>query len=103
MPAYKRSIQSKQVKLTRRAFAAKCVGFTRLRVALDSLTLGAVQYYMSAKNEKERLRRLSEMERAIDSFPGLKQEGIGGRCAPGYNDCGGYCVPYDCPEDPDIM
>lgn len=76
--------------------------YIRLRTALDSLEMMALQYCLKGENEKERIRRAKNIEEKLGPvFRGFKDATSAppGDCPDGFYDCGGYCVPYPCPSE----
>lgn len=79
--------------------------YIRLRTVIDALEATALRYCLADKKASERIRRAEELEgmihpvvRKIAELSGISSEMAGG-CGDGYNNCGGVCVPYACPED----
>ena len=78
--------------------------YMRLRTLLDGIEATALRYCLADKKAGERIRREEELEKllmpVIDEIANLS--GIGptaaGGCGDGYNNCGGVCVPWVCPE-----
>jgi hypothetical protein len=78
--------------------------YIRLRTVLDALEIGALQYCLKDTNEQKRIKRADELVGllmpVINAIRG-KTLGPGGGdpsgCGDGYYDCGGVCVPYQCP------
>lgn len=91
------------------------IQYVRLRTVLDSLESMSLRYSLSGSSESERIKRFKKIERILK--PALKEindltvpkpkksaktmaasAGSPGNCPPGYCDCNGFCVPYDCPN-----
>ena len=75
--------------------------YIRLRTVLDSLEITAIQYCLKDTNEQKRIKRADELVQMllpiIQAIRG-KTFGQGPQgCGEGYFDCGGVCVPYQCP------
>jgi hypothetical protein len=77
----------------------------RLRTILDGLEATALRYCLADKKAGERIRREAELERLlipvideIHKLSGVTPTASGG-CGDGYNNCGGVCVPWVCPEE----
>lgn len=87
--------------------------YVKLRTVLDSLESISLYYSLSGKSEGEKIKRFKKIERILK--PALKEitelavpkpkkstmmmamaENNNG-CPPGYCNCNGVCVPYDCP------
>lgn len=75
--------------------------YIRLRTVLDALEINALQYCLEIENPATRKLRAEELVawlmpviNKIKLGPG----GGGGECGDGYHNCGGVCVPYQCPE-----
>jgi len=77
--------------------------YMRLRTVLDSLEIGTLQYCLQEKNVQKRIKRAEEIEKLIMPIIQKLQEGdnpmLPKACAEGYWNCGGVCVPYQCPTD----
>ena len=76
--------------------------YMRLRTVLDGLEIGALQYCLREESAKERIKKAEEIEKLL--IPILdkikdKHTGPQNACAEGYYNCGGICVPYQCPAD----
>ena len=80
--------------------------YMRLRTVLDALEINALQYCLENKSTETREQRAMEIEawvmpviekinRKMIAPPG----GGGGGCHDGYHNCGGVCVPYQCPGE----
>jgi hypothetical protein len=75
--------------------------YMRLRTVLDGLELGALQYCLREETAKERIKKAEEIEALLIPII-LKFKDKPTRdftCAEGYYNCGGVCVPYQCPAD----
>ena len=88
--------------------------YVRLRTALDSLESMSLRYSLSGSSESERIKRFRKIERILK--PAIKEINdltvpkpkktakmiymsaeSNNNCPPGYCECNGMCVPYDCP------
>ena len=88
--------------------------YVRLRTVLDSLESMSLRYSLSGSSESERIKRFKKLERILK--PALKEineltvpkpkktakmivapADSNNNCPPGYCNCNGVCVPYDCP------
>lgn len=81
--------------------------YVQLRTMLDSLEIGAIRYYLMARDVPAKQRRFIELDEKL--MPIVKwlwggATGIGMaprpdvECPAGYIDCNGCCVPYPCPD-----
>jgi hypothetical protein len=77
--------------------------YIRLRTVLDALELNALQYCLEDECPATRKLRAEEIEAWVK--PVIKKimrkvaaPGEGAGCQDGYHNCGGVCVPYQCPE-----
>ena len=78
--------------------------YIRLRTVLDGLEMDVLRYCLDDKNLQKRLKRIQEVEsmvmpiiRALQDKtikPGDTRTG----CGDGLFNCGGVCVPYQCPD-----
>jgi hypothetical protein len=77
--------------------------YMRLRTVLDGLQISALRYCLEDKNVQKRFKRMAEIEAILlPIIRGMQDKlllpgGGGGGCGEGYFDCGGVCVPYQCP------
>lgn len=73
--------------------------YMRLRTVLDGLEIGALQYCLRDDNVKERIKRAEEIiELLIPVIDEIRDKTmLPTVCADGYYNCGGVCVPYQCP------
>lgn len=76
--------------------------YMRLRTVLDALQINALRYCLEDTKAAERKRRAAEIEAWI--MPVIEKltnemiaPGNPGDCGDGYHNCGGVCVPYQCP------
>lgn len=74
--------------------------YERLRTLLDSLEIGALRYYLNDTDAAEKARRFEKLSSTLlpicrEFWGGTESIALGG-CPPGYNDCDGVCVPYQC-------
>lgn len=84
--------------------------YIRLRTVLDALEANALHYILKDKSVEVRIKRAKEIEafimpilQLIGGVPDTAGHGgsanlVSGGCPEGFNDCGGCCVPYACPE-----
>ncbi|HEX8246649.1 MAG TPA: hypothetical protein VF599_00570 [Pyrinomonadaceae bacterium] len=77
--------------------------YMRLRTVLDGLEIGALQYCLREETTKQRIKRAEELEAwLMPIITKLKDKPTKPHeisCAEGYYNCGGVCVPYQCPAD----
>jgi hypothetical protein len=86
--------------------SSPAAAYMQLRTMLDSLEIGAIRYYLMARDapgKQHRYIALDERlmpiinwlwaERSVSAKSGDYVE-----CPPGYVDCNGCCVPYPCPD-----
>jgi hypothetical protein len=75
--------------------------YIRLRTVLDGLELSSLRYCLKDKNVARRLKRIGEIEELVmPIIRSLQDRTIahpGAGCDEGYFNCGGVCVPYQCP------
>lgn len=87
--------------------------YVKLRTALDSLESISLYYSLSGNSESEKIKRFKKIERILK--PALKEitelavprpkkttkmmamADNNNGCPPGYCNCNGICVPYNCP------
>jgi hypothetical protein len=80
--------------------------YIRLRTVLDALETGVLRYCLDNKNIQKRFQRIDEIEAVLlPIIQSLKDKVLlpgGGKdaCAEGLFNCGGVCVPYQCPDKP---
>jgi len=76
--------------------------YVELRCVLDALQIWALNYCLKNKKLKVRQKRkkeiTSQLVPLIKKWGGEPIEALPGQCPQGYNNCGGVCVPYGCPE-----
>jgi len=81
--------------------------YIRFRTVLDALEVNALRYCLSGTSAAERKRRAAEIEALlmpiIEKVNGRPKKSsdvtLPGVCDDGYHNCGGICVPYQCPEN----
>jgi hypothetical protein len=77
--------------------------YIRLRTVLDALEVGIIQRCLREESASERVKRAEEMEAwlipIIDKLKIKTSKPPYTSCAEGYYNCGGVCVPYQCPTD----
>ncbi|HTK36965.1 MAG TPA: hypothetical protein VL325_00610 [Pyrinomonadaceae bacterium] len=76
--------------------------YAELRTVLDSLEVFALQYCLKPETNNGRIRKingvikdLQPLIRKYGGAPSLSGDNPG--CEPGYCNCYGVCVPYQCP------
>ena len=78
--------------------------YVRFRTVLDALQVSSLRYCLESASTGTRIKRMTEIEKMILPMIRAIQDklalapGSGGGCPDGYFDCGGVCVPYQCPE-----
>jgi hypothetical protein len=79
--------------------------YMRLRTVLDGMQISALRYCLEAGSTRSKIKRIAEIEKELlPMIRGIQDRltmapGGGGGCPDGYFDCGGVCVPYQCPKD----
>lgn len=75
--------------------------YMRLRTVLDALEIGALNRCLQEETAELRIKRAGEIEKLLlPVIKKLKDKTIQPYgCAEGYCNCGGVCVPYQCPAD----
>lgn len=77
--------------------------YIRLRTVLDALEIGILQRCLREESDSERAKRAEEMEAwlmpIISKLKIKPSKPPYSSCAEGYYNCGGVCVPYQCPTD----
>lgn len=77
--------------------------YAQLRTALDSLEVFALQYCLKPETNKERIRKIDgvikDLQPLIKKYGGAPKSSVpeSEGCPDGYCNCGGICVPYNCP------
>ena len=87
--------------------------YIRLRTVLDAVEMNALYYVLEDEYDAMRINRAAETEALlrscykeifmlrskadVESYGEIMPEQPGGDCPPGYQNCGGCCVPYHCP------
>ncbi len=73
----------------------------RFRTTLDALEITALRYCLKDKNAAKRIARAEELEHVlmpiITEYQNKMNMDLQVDCPDGFNNCGGCCVPYDCP------
>jgi hypothetical protein len=76
--------------------------YVHLRTMLDSLEIGAIRYYLMARDVPVKQRRYIELDEKLMPIVKWLWGGMAPRrdveCPAGYIDCNGCCVPYPCPD-----
>ena len=71
--------------------------YVQLRTMLDSLDIGALRYFLNATCEAEQQENYKYLRNAlspiIQKIWATPKESD---CPPGYVECDGCCVPYNC-------
>jgi hypothetical protein len=76
--------------------------YAQLRTVLDSLEVFALQHCLKPTTNRERIKKINavikELQPLVKKYGGApkKSENNEG-CQPPFCNCGGVCVPYDCP------
>ena len=94
-----------KMKDSRDAYQA---AYIRFRTVLDSMEAITLRYSLNDPDPQERMRRMSDIEvdvmKIVKKYEKkLRSEKIqspepSGECPDGFINCGGCCVPYQCPE-----
>ena len=76
--------------------------YMRFRTVLDGLELTAMRYSLKDDNVAQRIARMKEFEQVlmpiITKYQNqTKTNQLIKDCPDGCNNCGGVCVPYECP------
>ncbi len=86
--------------------------YIRLRTVLDALEMNALYYVLEDEYDATRINRAAETEALlrscyeqifmlrkpdVQSYGEIMPEQPAADCPPGYQNCGGVCVPYHCP------
>ncbi|MBA4122916.1 MAG: hypothetical protein H0X72_10705 [Acidobacteria bacterium] len=86
--------------------------YIRLRTVLDALEMNALYYVLEDEYDATRINRAAETEALlrscyeqifmlrnpdVQSYGEIMSEQPATGCPPGYQNCGGVCVPYHCP------
>ena len=73
--------------------------YVHLRTMLDSVEAGALRFYLNAATRAEQEERFTYLKTGLMKI----SEHVFGRkahddepCPPGYHNCNGCCVPYEC-------
>jgi len=76
--------------------------YERLRTVLDGLQVSALRYCLEEKTAAKRVKRIAEVDEILMPIIIEMQRKLtiahAGGCPEGYFDCGGVCVPYQCPD-----
>jgi hypothetical protein len=75
--------------------------YMRFRTMLDGLEITALRYCLKDKNAAKRIARAEELAHVlmpiITEYQNKMNMDLQVDCPDGFNNCGGCCVPYDCP------
>ncbi len=75
--------------------------YVRFRTMLDALEIISLRYCLKDKDSAKRISRVDELERVLKpivmEYQNKLSQGLLVDCPDGFNNCGGCCVPYDCP------
>jgi hypothetical protein len=76
--------------------------YAELRTVMDSLEVFGLQYCLKPATNKERIRKIDgvikDLKPLVKKYGGAPSKSANNQgCPPGYCECGGVCVPYDCP------
>jgi len=77
--------------------------YIRLRTVLDGLETGVLRYCLDTPNLQKKLKRVEEIEALLmPIIKGVQDKTIKPdlpqACGDGLFNCGGVCVPYQCPS-----
>ncbi len=76
--------------------------YMRFRTTLDALEITALRYCLREKYAAKRIERIEELERLLKpiiiEYQNKMNMILQVDCPDGFNNCGGCCVPYDCPD-----
>jgi hypothetical protein len=70
-----------------------------MRTVLDGLELAALRFYLAGETAAEKDAAAEKVETMALNMIGNLRLGHAGACPRGYNNCGGVCVPYPCPNE----
>jgi hypothetical protein len=74
-----------------------CPQYVRLRMLLDSAEIGSIRYYLNGTNPAEKNKNFETLEPLLMRIIDLVWQGAKKiPCPPGYSNCDGVCVPYQC-------
>ena len=78
--------------------------YIRLRTVLDGLEISALRFCLDDNSLAKKLKRMSEIEGILmPIIKKLQRKTIApdhpGVCGEGLYNCGGVCVPYQCPKE----
>lgn len=75
--------------------------YMRFRTVLDGLELTAMRYSLKDDDTALRIARMKEFEKVlmpiITQYQNQTKTNLLTDCPEGCNNCGGVCVPYECP------
>ncbi len=76
--------------------------YARLRTVLDGLEITSLRYCLQDNDATKRIARAEELEQVllpiITEYQNKMRTNSTVDCPDGFNNCGGCCVPYDCPN-----
>lgn len=72
--------------------------YVRLRTILDSLEDGCLRYYLSHQGSRTGTERFNTLRESLMPIIELVWGADEIICPPGYFNCDGVCVPYECPK-----
>jgi hypothetical protein len=74
-----------------------CPQYVRLRTLLDSVEIGSIRYYLDGTDPWEKNKHFEALEPLLMNVINLVFQGPKKiTCPPGYSNCNGVCVPYQC-------
>jgi hypothetical protein len=76
--------------------------YVRLRTVLDAVEIGVINRCLQEQTVEMKIKRIEEFEKLLEPITKKLKKDKPTRkdaCAEGYYDCGGVCVPYQCPTD----
>lgn len=77
--------------------------YARFRTVLDGLEITALRYCLKDADPAKRIKRAKEVEKKIMPIITELQNKLNPTantlCPEGFYNCGGCCVPYQCPDE----